>query len=523
MTTTMRTTSLVLLGFATGVTIAACARESTVANPNHCANQTGDDWCAARYEDGSRPFCILGNGVCGTTPGRDGCVDARPAEDECYSPCGSSMTVVEDASCLPGGESTGTEGSSTTDGVTETSETGSESGTSSTTGPMPCTLDEECTDDAAPFCDVGSGECVACDGTPDPDAACAGVDPGLPLCVGGACVACTPENPAVCEEQLLICDGDSNTCVPCDEHAECGSGACELAVGRCFLAGDVVHVDGDGGQDFLTVAAAVMDVAPGGHGVIVVHQQDSGLGYPSVLIDGGKTIALLVAPGESPSIQGTGGNPGLRVEGAGAALYVDGVHVVGNTMGLGMRVNGALAWVDRSRIVQNSGGGVVAENGAELVLRNCFATGSGNGISAVSLADANVSILYSTAFSSAFAATAAVECSGATTLSLRNSIVVTQGGAVGNELACPGSDVSYSATEALIGGEGNVSVGLFPDGTPEQWFVDVIAGDLGLQNQGLTVFADVAQWQAGDPPTDIEGDARPAADGAADYAGADVP
>jgi hypothetical protein len=32
-----------------------------------------------------------------------------------------------------------------------------------------------------------------------------------------------------------------------------------------------------------------------------------------------------------------------------------------------------------------------------------------------------------------------------------------------------------------------------------------------------------AQWQAGDPAADIDGDARPTEDGTADVAGADVP
>jgi hypothetical protein len=255
----------------------------------------------------------------------------------------------------------------------------------------------------------------------------------------------------------------------------------------------------------------------------VVHEQDSGLGYPGVTIDGGKTVAFLAAPGEHPILLGTMGNPGLAVAGAGTILYLDGLGVSGNTMGLGLRVNDALAWVDRSRIVQNSGGGVLAENGAELTLRNCFVTGAGNGISAVVLTDANASILYSTMFSSAFAPTAALSCAGATNASMRNSIVVTEGGALGNEIDCAGIDSTHSATEALLPGEGNVSVGMFPDGTPEQWFSNVTIGDLGLQNDGLTLFADVALWTMGDPPNDIDSDPRPAVDGTPDFAGADVP
>ena len=151
------------------------------------------------------------------------------------------------------------------------------------------------------------------------------------------------------------------------------------------------------------------------------------------------------------------------------------------------------------------------------------ATGDGNGISAVVIADSEATVFYSTMFSSAFAPTAAIACVGAANLSLGNSIVVTEGGAIGDELGCGDGSVTHSATEALVPGDGNVAVGPFPDGTPEQWFLDVNAGNLGLQNDGLTLFADVALWSTGDPATDIDGDPRPAIDGTPDYAGADVP
>ncbi|MCH9684534.1 MAG: hypothetical protein K0V04_24070 [Deltaproteobacteria bacterium] len=36
-------------------------------------------------------------------------------------------------------------------------------------------------------------------------------------------------------------------------------------------------------------------------------------------------------------------------------------------------------------------------------------------------------------------------------------------------------------------------------------------------------FVEVAQWNEGDPPTDIDGDPRPAGDRGLDYAGADIP
>ena len=422
--------------------------------------------------------------------------------------CGDDASVARtDDSTTTSSASSGSESSS---GTTEGSSGSSSSGESSTTGPMPCVSDEECTDAAAPFCGV-TGECGTCEGTADGDAACAGADPMTPLCVGDACVACTPENPLVCDEQLLLCDGTTNACVPCVAHDECGSGACELAVGTCFPAGTVVHVDGDGGQDFMTVAAAVASVAAGMHGVVVVHELDGGNPYTgAVLIDGGKRIALLAAPGEAPVLQGTGGNPGLTVEGAGTILYMDGLRVAGNTMGLGLHVNGAFAWVDRSRIVQNSGGGVLAENGAELTLRNCFVGGAAADVDAISLDASALEMLYTTVGGGSVIVeqTRALLCANAATADVRNSILVSLDAMP--EVECPGVVLANSATEADVGFNAT-------------WFNGYATGDFSLTPSGAMTFADVALWSTGDPLTDIDGEPRPVVDASPDYAGADVP
>jgi hypothetical protein len=480
----MTTTKSIGYGLALGLVASSCGTTSRSLHEDHCANQDGNDWCSDKYQDGSRPYCSRGITACEAaiepnSSDLDGCIGTRPDDDACYSPCGGRMDVTEDASCLDGvSSSSGTETSSGTTAESSGSESGSES---STTGPMPCMGDEDCPDAAAPFCEPVSGECVACDGTDDPDGACAGLDPLQPLCVGGECVACTPENPLVCDEQLLLCDGDTNACVPCTEHGQCGSGACELAVGTCFPPDTVVHVDGDGGQDFMTVAAAVASVGGGLHGVIVVHEQDSGLGYPGAVIDGGKVVALLTAPGEAPVLQGTGGNPGLTVEGAGTILYVDGLRV-SLSAGLGLRVNGALAWVDGSRIVQNSGGGVLAENGAELTLRNCFVGGDDN-TAAVDVDGATARITFSTLGGGTITATG-LSCTAPDAVEVRSSVIVALGimATGGVDVACSVADITYTATEASFMGTGNVAVGELPFMTPEDWFGDYGTGDFHLQN-----------------------------------------
>ena len=69
---------------------------------------------------------------------------------------------------------------------------------------------------------------------------------------------------------------------------------------------------------------------------------------------------------------------------------------------------------------------------------------------------------------------------------------------------------SNNATESMVGFD-------------PAWFANYISGDFALTAAGQTTFENLAVWQDGDPLEDIDGTARPAADGAMDYAGADVP
>ena len=490
-------------------------------DPNHCSNLDGDRTCEERYP-GERTFCAWG--TCGPTPGEDGCVAERPADDACYSPCGDGARFDDDASCLVDTSSSSGEESTSTG-----EETGTESGSSesSTTGPMPCVDNGDCPDAAAPLCEPSSGECVTCDAFgAEADAACAGLDPMAPLCVSGTCVACTPENPIVCDDQLLLCDGGTNSCVPCTEHGQCGSGACELAVGRCFPDDFVVHVDGDPTAmpmpDYTSINAAVDAVDDGTHGVIIVHELDGAGSYQTagmgLRINGGKTVALLAAPGEGPILQGTNMNPGLRVEGAGTVVYMDGLRLRNGDV-QGLLVDGAFAWVDRSRIVQNTGGGVLAQGGAELTLRNCFVGRNGDQFAdtrGITASDAMLRLVYDTIAANegtGASGPVSVACDGATSGEVRNSIV-----AAGDDtIACAGVSFSFNVvdTNGLAGSDNDVLS--FDPG----WFPNIAMSDFHI---GMgPPFADVARWQTDDPATDIDGGLRPTVDGTADYAGADVP
>lgn len=513
---------LLVAGSALAMT-SACPVTRTELDPTHCNSNGGDAWCAQQHPDGSRPYCRLGVQMCDEAAGItdfdiDGCFAEQP-EDECYSACGNGVSIVDDDECdgQPMNESSGDATASGSD--TASSSTGGETGESSsgsTSPPMPCAGHDECEDAAAPFCHPDDGVCVACDGLPADggDAACEAQDATQPLCVAGACVACVPEgergtDTTVCDDGLLVCQAD-NTCGPCTEHGQCASGACDVDGGTCFDPLSVLHVDGDGGQEFTSIGAAVAAIGAGTSGMIVVHELDGASPYTeAVLIDQGKAVALFAAEGEAPVVLGTAGNPGLRVEDDNTAVYVERMRFAGNTLGPGAIVDGGLLDLRRSRIVQNSGGGVVAQAGATLYAENCFIGGALD-VVAFDVDGATAQLVYSTVTTSTFGSTPALRCLGASDVGVRNSIVVSQGGTSPDEIDC-GATVVSSATEA--------DVGAFDDG----WFADHNNGDFSLTTDGATAFDGLAVWNTGDPAVDIGGDRRPADNGATDYAGADVP
>lgn len=503
---TCRSWALIGLGMGLGL---GCL--TSRPDPNHCANLEGDRTCAERYP-GELAFCT----ACVFTAANDGCVAERPEDGSCYSPCGDGTRFDEDASCLGAGSSSSGEESTETGGTTFGTDTGSGSGESSTTGPMPCVSDEECTNAAAPFCEPVSGECVACDGVEDPDAACAGEDPAAPLCVGGTCVQCTAAAPEACTGKTPVCDEETNTCVPCTAHAECAGGAaCNLYIGACLPAGAVVHVGP--GQTFGTLGEAISSFGAGAEGTIVVHQADYN---EAATVDDGRTLAFLaveIGAGVEPPrwILAGGGSPQLTVT-AGATVLMDGIQLSGNasTTEPGLRVDGGRAWVDRGRIVGNDGGAIVAQAGAELVLRNCFVGGDVSDRNALEMDGAMATVLYST-LGAGFGDAAALVCNPTSTVEVRNSLLVARTDA--NELQCSRASVEHSAAEADLGAT-NTTLGTMAT----TWFADFGGGDFHLAAVPVTV-GNTAEWQDGDPTVDIDSEPRPAVDGVPDVAGADVP
>ena len=476
------------LGLLVGMTIGAgCWQRAD----RHCLNLDGDATCVER---GIGTFCD----ACRVDA--DGCTYEQPSPT-CHfvgpEPALASAGTSDDASTSA--EPSATEGSGPT-----------------TAGAAPCTSDEECSDPAAPFC-APDGSCVGCDGLTEPDAACVGRDETRPVCVDGECVQCSATSSGACDATLQICDPEANACTSCSEHEQCPSGACELLVGRCFPPSVVVlEVDGDGDADYLNVGAAVADVAGGDMAILVVHELDGGEPYEgAAAIAGGKTIALLGAPGEEPAIRGN--LPGihtLRVLEAGTTVYIDRLALRDATSGRGLVVSGGTAWVDRSRIVGNAGGGVLAEAGASVTLRSSFVGGDVDDVNALEVTDASARVVYATLVGGSGNATA-LRCAPGATVEVRNSALLALTNT--SEVLCGGT-YDHDAAEHTLEGMNTL---LPPMSTT--WFEGYVQGDFHLTSMGAHELEAVARWERGDPRTDIDGDARPTVDGASDHAGADVP
>lgn len=502
-----------IVGSLVGTVTGACYVERTKVE--HCAQQDGDAYCLRKY-GAEATFCA--RGICDEGK-HDGCGPVRPSSDACYSPCGGAMSLADDPDCEGVAEGSSSSDTVTTDVTSEPtggpttmgsmSASGSETesvGTTTTGGG--CEDSSECTDPLAPIC--GATMCVPCLA----DDECLAKGPGAPVCADdGRCVACTPSNIGACEGTTPVCDAAVNECVGCGFHEQCPASACDIATGACFEEDCVVEVDGDGGAEYEDIQDAIVDGC-----VVIVHELNAGLSYQESLDVDGLQVALLAAPDEEPIVQGTGGPPSLSVTG-GSVAYVQGLTFSGNTMGAGVSVNGANLYLDRTEVIGNPGGGVLLENSAIGRLRNSFVEGDFD-VPVMTVNASTANVLYSTLGGSG-GASASLNCIDPLAVTVRNSILISRADAA-SDLLCPEAAMTYSATEALVPGTGNVAVGPLDMTDATMWFAGYNNGNFGLTAAGEATFADIALWVVGDPPTDIDGDPRPTEDATPDVAGAEV-
>jgi hypothetical protein len=461
-------------------------------NSDHCFYAEGDQTCATL--DPAHPFCA-GPGCGDITPG---CVAELPP-DACYSPCGHAALLSDDASCIePSDEST--------DAGTETS---------SSSGPPDVSTDE-CQQNAdcpelEPYCSFGT--CVTCDATPDPAAACFALTGGAStICLDGECVICTAQDSSACTDATPICDPATHTCVPCTSHEQCpGQAACDLVLGECLPADQVWHIDGDGGQDFLTIAEALAALG-NGSGTLFIHALDNNAGYvEGISFSGDRALALFGAAGEQPLLYQT--PVSLEVLES-ARVYARGVTLRGQDA---LLITASHVELDNVILAPQLRSTLRAED-ATLRVRNCMLRSTTDvNYPALELAGTvDLDLRYSSLL--AFGEHAAISCQGAALVPgsrVRNSLLVNLGTA--HAVQCAAPSYEHNALEDATGFVDNTSVG----DAVFQWFVNSGFGDLHLSNIAPISIAAAASWSEGDPLFDVDGDPRPTLDGSPDFAGAD--
>jgi hypothetical protein len=498
---------------------------STSKNSNHCSYLDGDATCQDRYGT-DRPFC---GGDCVDSEGGDGCVEERPTANDCYYPCGNDMTVEDDQSCGdtetmtdtlattldtsasdPSGDPTTSPDDSSS--VTNTTMTqGSETDPSETTeSGGDCQMSADCVVPGFPVC--LDHDCVACTDTPEPDMACSSKDEAVPVCnPDGECVQCNDGNAAACADMTPVCDAGTSTCVGCTYHEQCSESACRIATGECFDSAEVYDVGS--GETYASITAAHADLGDGAQVVLLLH---AGASFDeSVVISGANTAYAFLAADEVPQwINSTGGASSLVVE-SGAEAYAQDVRFTLNADFVAATADAASLYFDRVQVLNNSAGSVSLVADANAQIRSSFLGGNFNDVTVLGISDSTLDATYITVLGGG-ATARAIACSPGGSATIRNSLIV----ATTNdpEISCSLAAVTYSATEADTPGTGNVAL----DDMATNWFVAVNT-NLRLTGNAPAEILSTAQWQTGDPASDIDGTPRPSVDGTADVAGAHLP
>lgn len=575
----------------------------TVQEPQHCANLAGDQTCAVRYGDDHRcstctlerdgcavadltaacepvagvaehcafqpmpdAFCVTNAGtsrpycsVCAPWDAQFGCV-AQPPTDACGGNDGSGETGGEtngETNGETGSSSGSTSGDDTSTGDEETTDTSAES---DTTGPPPeCTemdgaLSDACQsmDPLEPFCSA-EGICVSCEGTSNPDLACANEDPTTPRCDAGTCVACIDN--ADCPAAAPVCE--TNECRGCLAHGECASGACKLQSGACFAIEDARWVDSDKqaadcvGADGLTASTALCSIADAkadlsAEGVLFLRSATNtyqelitilpgeefaviGVGTPAPVvtadasINATATVSSATAYLANLDLSGNTLRSGVLCDdlsnlGSAAVYLTENMRIAINNR-YGVEADGCALTLDHVSIHDNDAGGLLVVNG-DLSMVNTSVSfngvfGATNATGAVTLVDTAVtrfaynSLVYNEATEPS--AHDSLSCGGAVTGALRNSILT---GRTVESISptCPATlTIEHSVVDAaaLVGGT-NVDAGAVNNNR----FVNATEGDLHLSSIAPPGWSTTASYQAGDPTTDIDGEIRGAPVGA---------
>lgn len=561
-----------------GALIVAAPQGCLLVEPdlNYCANVNGDFFCKHRHGAAGPSFCLSASSAClgyapdpaKNDPDFDGCIDVRPGEDVCYSPCGQGQSFIESSSCLepPGATDTDAiETSATTmdastatmtteavsadgttlpvDSTTDSSTPTSSTSSSSTGEPPECAVDDDCAGNTKrPFCDTALGMCVTCTAL-EGDETCATADPTHPICLMAVCVACTSDQPEACTVDMHVCDPMIHECVPCNDHEDCGIGACHIFEGTCFPDTSYVFMINDQGHD---IQEEILDIPAGGFGIVMLSPLPVGDAYDDItpiVIDGGRTVAILNPVAPEKSWIRNGSNPASVVAvDANSTLYLQGLRIAehGDPDTIPLRCSGPSARLDARGVSISDNAAGTNLSDCEARLENCFLQSLDDDTAALNVGgDSNVNVNFTTMVTDdgdAFGMNAVAACTSNSELLIRNSLILSQGGGIADpeiSAMCNSMVLEHSIIEsAPDGGLSNDTLEPpFPLLGPNyaNWFCNFNAGDLHLDTMQITSdlatvmenldHLEIAVPSTGDSDIDIDGEYR----SMSAMIGADVP
>lgn len=398
--------------------------------------------------------------------------------------------------------------------------------------------------DAASYC--VAGECFACSAID-----CSQVSPEQPLCdeATGLCAAC------LCNDASPVCDPETHTCSGCTAQSDCPSSACDLWTGACFPVSDTLWVDSVGCDDAgpgdaatplckLEVAFERISAAAPGHQAVRVRPGSYSVAA-TLRAPADHVVALVHATGgaDDAKVEITAASSAVLGVDAGGKLIVDALHLA-KVGADAFTCETGEAKLDRLTISEAKLHGIVATDcklalrrgvlfnnvvsgvtltGGTLRLENSYISKNGNqqtGEGGIYLASgAQLNAVYSTWVENRGQAGTpfAVACSDdgpKEKVTVRNALAIN----LGNNTLCDGATVEHTgwSTDEVTGD--NMAIALADLGmylTPDGSLPGVYRVTPGA---GLDT---LAAWVKGDPAIDFDGDVRPAADNAPDYAGAD--
>ena len=401
---------------------------------------------------------------------------------------------------------------------------------------------DECTDSTTlRRCVAGQIESVTC----------ASLDSTLPACNPDTDQCeCTSEQPSYCDGSTFIqcsggswesqscigatpaCDGSAG-CVPCSEHSQCPDSACHLSefssyYGSCFPTSSVQAISSAGGlqtalenltdstvavyrlpsmsypvstlDDFNgTPIPAGAEIAIIGTGSTAITGATSGVyGWAIPLLEIAGIVYLGSVDIRSPATVMTA----IEVSGSSQqspppSLWLDDVNLT--EFHTALRMGNVEVHIRRSVVrstdnysIRAEGGGLYVENS---VLGPDDTVPSYNPLLAIGT---YLDVRYSNLWGSDWAIDCTDSVDAPTRGTIRNSILLNQDASA--------VSIDPDCTEVTSTGNAGTGLAVNPQST---WFTNIPESNFHLTTTGANQLGTTAQWAAGDPLVDIDGEARP--------------